>query len=123
SEVFERSQPTVRMVGLFKDGLDDLRHTVDSMTIAQALAFLYEQPGIANPIAVENRETPEVVILEGTLFGYDQCCIDHFVSTKYLGEPEDTELLASLHRTKAFNDLPDHHTLCYDHAQALIDQG
>ncbi len=67
--------------------MDSMMRQVSGMTIAAALSHLADAPRLqeTSHLAKANMETPEAAILEGVLLGYDPCCIDVYMATRYDG--------------------------------------
>ncbi|MDA2936171.1 hypothetical protein MYX06_03060 [Patescibacteria group bacterium AH-259-L05] len=61
---------------------------IDSMVIAQALAYLCEYPKITDEreLFYKGKVKPEVDLLFGLLFGYRTCCIRYYLATRCFGK-------------------------------------
>ncbi len=90
---------------------------IENEEVADALAYLNEYPRLDNEFSAvhkSNLERPEIAILEGHLFGYDQCCIDYYFRRNYLGgEKHDLDFL--------FSPPENPHILCYECSNQMKD--
>lgn len=84
---------------------------IEHMTIARALGHLHDIPRM--PSSASNMESLEVAVLQGILYGYDPCCIDNYVRSRYLGDHSrnGSDIYAPINH----DTWPDPHILCIDH--------
>jgi hypothetical protein len=108
SEVI-RSFALTERLGQYSTRMDRVVGEIGDKTIAATLAALDAYPRHFDPR--RNVEEPEVAILEGALLGYNNCCVDYYVATRYEGVPEDpvTTLVTN---SIDFDKWPDSHVLC-----------
>jgi len=67
--------------GKISEKVKALYSKIKEMSAAEATKFLIEQP-----FGDDGKESPEVAVIEGLMFGYKPCDVEYYVNTRYFGE-------------------------------------